>query len=141
MTLLLQNPHPSLLEVMRVSKQFSISDRLLLAKALLDSVVLGEDQEANGQATFIEENIREDEAVVREREAFISLHPTLLLQYPNEYVAIYQGQLVDHDPDGLALSLRVHQRFQDEFVWIAPLKAQALEEWVMRSPRFEPAMG
>jgi hypothetical protein len=133
MTLLLQDPQPSLSEVIRASKRFSAADRLLLAKALLDRLVLDGEQAADSQETFVEENVREDKAVVREREAFISLHPALLLQYPNEYVAIYQGQLVDHDPDGLALSLRVHQRFPDEFVWTAPLKAQAIEEWVIRN--------
>lgn len=79
----------------------------------------------------------EDAAVAREREAFLALHPTLLLQYPNEYVAIHHGQLVDHDEDGLALTLRVYQRFPDEFVWIAPLKANALEEWVIRHSSVE----
>ncbi|MFN8491888.1 MAG: hypothetical protein U0350_30080 [Caldilineaceae bacterium] len=45
---------------------------------------------------------------------------------------------MDHDQDALALSLRIYQRFPNEFVWMAPVKAQALEEWVIRSPRFEP---
>ena len=60
-------------------------------------------------------DVVEDEALVRERAAFTALHPTLLTQYPGEYVAIHNGALVDHDKDGLTLSLRVHQRFPHEF--------------------------
>jgi len=78
-----------------------------------------------------------DEALDNERAAFIALHPTLLAQYFGEYVAVRHGELVDHDKDGLALSVRIRERFPDEFVWIAPIKEQPLEEWVIRSPRFE----
>ncbi len=108
------------------------SDRLLLAKILLDSVVKDE---------YVELLNYEDEAgdkeVISARNAFISLHPTLVNQYRDQHVAIYRGQVVDHDEDGVALSLRIYQRFPDEFVWIAPVHAQPIEEWVIRSPRFE----
>jgi hypothetical protein len=68
-----------------------------------------------------------DEAVERERAAFIALHPMLLATYPGEEVAIYGGQVVDHDKDGVALSSRIYQRFPHEFVWIAPVTDQPLE--------------
>ncbi len=133
-----KNWQPNLADMIRLSKQFSATDRLLLAKTLLDSLV-GEGNVTSADPTTVDElTTAADEAMVREREAFLALHPTLLAQYPNEYVAIYNKKLVDHDKDGLALTLRVYQRFPNEFVWIAPLHADALEEWVMRSPRFEP---
>lgn len=133
MTLTLENIRPSLLELIQTANRFSAAERLFLAKTLLDGLVAGEVEE------FVDESPRpEDEAVTREREAYIALHPTLLKQYPNEHVAIYRGELVDHDIDALALSLRIYQRFPDQFVWIAPVKPQALEEWTVRSPRFEP---
>lgn len=133
----LQPLQPNLLEMIHAAKRLSTADRLLLAKTVLDSLV------STSSATTVnyesaEEQAAEDEALVREREAFTALHPTLLAQYPGEYVAVHHGVLVDHDKDGLTLSLRIHQRFPDEFVWIAPLKAQVLEEWIVRSPRFEP---
>ena len=138
MTLTLRNLQPSLRDVIRTSQRFSAAERLLLAKALLDSLVLEESTETGSAEAVDEQNTGEDEAIVREREAYIALHPTLLKQYPNQHVAIHNGELVDHDLDRLALSLRIYQRFPNEFVWIAPLKAQAIEEWVVRSPRFEP---
>jgi hypothetical protein len=109
---------------------------LLLAKTLLDSLVSAGNGMPINDEPIEAQTTDEDEALRRERAAFTALHPTLLARYPGEYVAIHGGALVDHDTDGLALSLRVHQRFPDEFVWIAPLKAQPLEEWVVRSPRF-----
>lgn len=127
---------PNLPEVIDASKRLSAADRLFLAKTLLDSLVSPESAEVTNEESVDEQDVVEDEALVRERAAFTALHPTLLTQYPGEYVAIHNGALVDHDKDGLTLSLRVHQRFPHEFVWIAPLKAQALEEWVVRSPRF-----
>jgi hypothetical protein len=62
----------------------------------------------------------------------------LLEHYPDEQVAIYQGQVVDHDKDGAALSLRIYQRYPHNFVWIAPVNKLPIEEWVIRSPQFEP---
>lgn len=89
------------------------------------------------QANIDAKNAAEDNATEREREAFIRLHPTLVQQYPGEHVAIYGGELVDHDKDALKLSLRISKAYPNEFVWLAPLKDQAIEEWVFRSPRFE----
>lgn len=138
MTSTLHSLQPTLTEMIQAAQQLSTGERLLLAKTLLDSLVAaGSIAQAGGELPAAQ-NAAEDEALLRERQAFTMLHPTLLAQYPGQYVAIHHGTLVDHDSDGLALSLRVHQRFPDEFVWIAPLKAQALEEWVVRSPRFEP---
>jgi hypothetical protein len=127
---------PNLLEMIHAAKQLSTTDRLLLAKTLLDSLVSAGNGMPVNDEPIEAQTTDEDEALRRERAAFTALHPTLLARYPGEYVAIHGGALVDHDTDGLALSLRVHQRFPDEFVWIAPLKAQPLEEWVVRSPRF-----
>lgn len=137
----MQQLQPSLLDVIHASKRLSAADQLLLAKTLLDNLLISEDVDAINEKIAdlpeAERALLEDEALARERAAFIALHPTLLVQYANEYVAIHHGQLVDHDKDGLALSLRIRQRFPDEFVWIAPIKAQAVEEWTMRSPRFD----
>ncbi|MEZ4664506.1 MAG: hypothetical protein R2911_43795 [Caldilineaceae bacterium] len=109
----------------------------MLAKTLLDELVLEEYAKPADAELAVAGDETGDENVIRERQAFVALHPTLLKQFPDEYVAIHQGKLIDHDRDGLALSLRVRQRFPNEFVWISPVKEQALEEWVVRSPRFE----
>lgn len=92
---------------------------------------------ANDDMGFLESVIADpaDEAVERERAAFIALHPLLLATYPGEEVAIYGGQVVDHDKDGVALSSRIYQRFPHEFVWIAPVTDQPLEVRTVYSHR------
>ena len=48
-----------------------------------------------------------EDVVEHEIQAFHRLHPTLLAQYPDEFVAIYNQELVDHDPEKLALYQRI----------------------------------
>ena len=89
-TATLPNRQPNLDDVIRLSQQFPAAERLLLAKALLDGLV-GETVQRSANGPLPEgATMDEDAAVAREREAFLALHPTLLLQYPNEYVAIHQ---------------------------------------------------
>ncbi len=56
------------------------------------------------------------ELMLREIEAFRNLHPQLIRQYPGEYVAVYQGQVVDHDSDPVALLKRINQKYPDKVV-------------------------
>lgn len=109
------------------AQRLAVLTQRAVNEVLVDAIVLDE---------IDEETLLEAE-VARERTAYLALHPLLLEKYPGEQVAIHHGQVVDHDKDGVALSLRVYARFPDEFVWIAPVKPEPLEEWVVRSPRFE----
>lgn len=77
-----------------------------------------------------------DETVDREEAAFHRLRPFLRQQYPDEYVAIYNGDLVDHDPDQVQLYLGVKTQHPGKFVWIAPVLSQPEEVYVQHSPRF-----
>lgn len=71
-----------------------------------------------------------------EATAFRALHHELLSKYPNEYVAIYQKQLVDHDPDQLALFIRIDERYPDVPVLIKQVLPEPEEIYTLRSPRF-----
>ncbi len=77
-------------------------------------------------------------AMKREEAAFRHLHPQLQKALRGRYVAIYEGQLVDHDADQVALYLRVKAQYGKAFVWIAPVLAEPEEVYVTRSPRFVP---
>ena len=46
------------------------------------------------------------------------MHRRLWSQYPGHHVAIYKGQLVDHDEDGIALSRRIYAGYPEEFVLV-----------------------
>lgn len=57
-------------------------------------------------------------------------------KYQRQYVAIFGGELVDHDTDQVALFLRMRQQYPGQFVWIAPVHSTPQEIYHMRSPRF-----
>ncbi|MBE2201963.1 MAG: hypothetical protein IAE79_25370 [Anaerolinea sp.] len=65
-----------------------------------------------------------DPDVERERAAYLQLHDTLWKTYPDEYVAIYNGQLVDHDPDKSALYARIQEKYPTQFVLMRQVKAE-----------------
>lgn len=52
-----------------------------------------------------------DAAFEREVTAFKALKPELLKQYLDQYVAIYQGQVVGHGNNRLALVKEVYEQF------------------------------
>jgi len=56
-------------------------------------------------------------------------------QYPNQYVAVYQGRLSDHDPDQLALLQRVEEHYLEIPVLIRQVLAEPEEVYTFRSPR------
>jgi len=71
----------------------------------------------------------------QEVAAFEALHPKLVKQYLGKYVAIYQGQVVDHDPDEDSLIDRIEATFPDEVVLIRPVQEQLPPPLYIRSPR------
>ena len=53
----------------------------------------------------------EDAPFWREVEAFNSLPQPLIDDYYGQYVAVYNGNIVDHDPDEGELALRFYRTF------------------------------
>ncbi|MEZ4677791.1 MAG: DUF5678 domain-containing protein [Caldilineaceae bacterium] len=72
----------------------------------------------------------------REVAAYEALHASLLKRYANQYVAIYQGKLIDHDRDKLALFQRIEEKYPNEFVLMRPVQEQPEREFYFRSPRY-----
>ena len=62
------------------------------------------------------------------------LHTQLLSQYKNQYVAIHQGQVVDHDQDRLALVTRIDEKYGDDIVLIKKVTAEPEPDLHFRSP-------
>ena len=73
----------------------------------------------------------------RESAAYRTMHADLLARYRGEYVAIYQGRLIDHDPDQAGLLKRIEQQYPDSPVLITPVLDQPEEVYTFRSPRLE----
>ena len=74
-------------------------------------------------------------AMQREADSFLRLHSELLATIPGQYAAIYQGRLVDHDPDQLALLQRVEERYPGLPVLICQVRLEAEQIINILSPR------
>lgn len=72
-----------------------------------------------------------------EAEAWWSLPPTVRRKYGKDYVAVHNGQVVDHDGDRLALYRRIRTRFGDVPVLITPANASSPREFQVLSPRLD----
>ncbi len=69
--------------------------------------------------TYLDE--LESEAIQADTEAFWTMYAELLAEYSDQFVAIRQGQLVDHDRDVSQLEERVRVRFGLLPVLLAPV--------------------
>jgi hypothetical protein len=77
----------------------------------------------------------ENEAMEREMAAYQTMHPQLLSQYKNQYVAILDGRLVDHDTNQLALVKRRLQKYPNQTVLITQVRPEPIRTIQIRSPR------
>ena len=77
-----------------------------------------------------------DPIVEQERRAYLALHDELWRKYPHEFVAIYKGQLVDHDSDKRALFERIDEKYPDDFVLIRQVDRIPEKVYQFRSTRF-----
>jgi hypothetical protein len=89
--------------------------------------------------TVIREYLRQDarQRLSQEIEAYRAMHTDLLQHYPNAYVAVYQGKVVDHDLDQSALYLRIREQYPQEVVLIRQVRPEIDRTLTIRSPRFE----
>jgi len=69
--------------------------------------------------TYLDE--LEREAIHRETQAFWAMHDELVKMHLGQHIALYQGQVVDHDEDVSRLERRVQERFGSLPVLIAPV--------------------
>ncbi len=78
------------------------------------------------------------EAMLREIEAFRVLHPILRRDHLGEFVAIHQGQLVDHDPDPVLLLGRIRHHYPGQTVLRRRVEDAPDVTLRFRSPRLSP---
>lgn len=66
----------------------------------------------------------------QEEAAFKALHPKLVKQYLGQYVAVYEGQVVDHDQDIVHLMQRVRPKLPEQVVLYR--KVETISEVIIR---------
>ena len=74
-----------------------------------------------------------------EAEAWRSMPEAARSQYYGQFVAVHQGQVIDHDPDRLQLYRRVRRQWGDTPVLMTPADAPHPREFRMFSPRLDRA--
>jgi len=70
----------------------------------------------------------------RELEKFQRMLPNLMKTYPDEFVAIINGVVIDHDKDELKLAKRVYSKYKNEFVLVREVREQLPEIFALESP-------
>lgn len=115
-------------ELYQRAKRIAQSSQRGVNEVLAESIVLVDNQ------VEVPDFSEPDEALEREKAAYIAMHPTLREKYPGQHVAIHNERLVDHDTDLDALWERIDARYPDEFVWVATVKEEPIE--TLRNPSF-----
>jgi len=69
--------------------------------------------------------------------AYRSMHSELVNHYLGQYVALCDGELVDHDSDPLLLLERIRQHYPDRIVLRRKVEHQPEREIRIRHPSFE----
>ena len=77
------------------------------------------------------------EKIRAETEAFTQQHDELLTKYSDQYVAVHEGQVIDHGQDLRTLHLRVFNRFGHIPVLLKKVTSEPERELVFRNPHFE----
>ncbi len=77
----------------------------------------------------------------QEIAAYHDMHAHLLANHKGHYVAIHQGELIDHDVEQYELYLRIRERYPDEVVLIRQVRTEAEPTWIIRTPRFDGEVG
>jgi hypothetical protein len=70
----------------------------------------------------------------REIEAYNQMHPALWRTIPNQWVAIHNEEVVDQDPDRIALYGRVRAKYRQTPVLLRQVKEDANPEIQVRTP-------
>lgn len=73
----------------------------------------------------------------REIAAFEAMQTALVTTYPEQYVAIFQGAVVDHDADKARLLARIDQSYPDDVVLIRQVHHTPRPPFRLRSPRLQ----
>lgn len=81
------------------------------------------------------------ERIRKETAAFREMHSELLMKYEGQYVALYQGVVVDSDSEQLPLYQRVAQKYQRETFLLKKVTASPNEIYITRSPRISHRCG
>jgi len=106
-----------------------------LNQAALEQAVQPEDILEDALQVYLRQ--LERQKIKAEVEAYRTMHADLVRRHLGQFVAIHQGQLVDHDRDFESLHTRIRHRFGRQPVLLRQVTPEAERVLVRRSPRLE----
>lgn len=74
------------------------------------------------------------QVIDREIEAYTQMHASLWRTFPDQWVAIHDGKLVDQDSDRVALYRRIRARYGQTPVLVRQVQEEANPEIYIRTP-------
>jgi hypothetical protein len=80
--------------------------------------------------------LRREQLALQTKQFWANL-ATLYAQYPNQYVAYYNDEVLDHDADIRQLALRVRAAHGNLPIVIAQVTAEPMTGYKIRSPRLQ----
>ncbi len=87
----------------------------------------------------VEEIEDSDEArMAQEEEYFLTMLPSLQAKYLNQFIALFEGKLVDNDSDELELLGRIESSYPGKVVLIKRVTETIEPPLMVRSPRLVP---
>ncbi len=90
----------------------------------------------NGDETKSDWN-KQAEQIEREQRVYERRHRELLPQYRGRYIAMLNGQVIDHDADRLALRRRVRKQHDQTPVFFTLVEDDPVQTIWARSPQIE----
>ena len=76
-----------------------------------------------------------EQKIKEESARFRAKHTELWAQFAGKYVAMRNGEVLDHDKDARQLYLRIKKQYGDAPILIALVSEQPMQVYKMRSPR------
>ena len=71
-----------------------------------------------------------------EMERYRAQHRQLLAAYPEQFIGLHEGRVLDHDPEGGVLYARLCRQYHDLPILIVQVTETPEQEYVIRSPRW-----
>jgi len=112
-------------------KPLRSEERLALIRAIATMEPAAEDKTLDAWEQ------EQHQQLLKEERAWYSVAPETRARYRNEFVAVLNGEVVDHDADRRALYLRVRQQFGPTSVLIVPSECTEPPTYTIHSPRIE----
>jgi hypothetical protein len=112
---------------------------VVIREEIFEPIRVEAEQEKTSVESLVNEWLGRQLALVREQKIreesarFRAKHAQLRARYSGEYVAMRNGEVLDHDPEARELYLRIQQRFGEQPVLIAPVSDQPTATFNVRS--------